>query len=61
MREVCNPPGEEVDDILAALEMVRAGKDGATCDFDDKGDQINRSFLHQVIGGGKNKIVGVVT
>lgn len=67
IREVCNPPGQEVDDILEALEMVRAGKDinfvgaGATCDFDEKGDQINRSFLHQVIEGGKNRIVGIVS
>jgi branched-chain amino acid transport system substrate-binding protein len=40
IREVCNPPGEEVDDILRALEMVRAGKKinfvgaGASVDFD---------------------------
>lgn len=67
IREVCNPPGEEVDDILKALEMVRAGKKinfvgaGATVDFDERGDQINRSFLHQVIENGKNKIVEVVT
>lgn len=65
--EVCNPPGEQVDDVVAALEMVRAGKKidfvgaGATCDFDDKGDQLNRSFLHQVIEKGKNKIIGTVT
>jgi branched-chain amino acid transport system substrate-binding protein len=64
---VCNPPGEEVDDILRALEMVRAGKKinfvgaGATVDFDERGDQINRSFLHQVIENGKNRIVEVVT
>lgn len=67
IREVCNPPGEEVDDILRALEMVRAGKKinfvgaGATVDFDERGDQINRSFLHQVIQNGKNRIVEVVT
>lgn len=67
IREVCNPPGEEVDDILKALEMVRAGKKinfvgaGATVDFDERGDQLNRSFLHQVIENGKNKIVEVVT
>jgi len=67
IREVCNPPGEEVDDVLQALEMVRAGKKinfvgaGATCDFNEAGDQIGRSFLHQVIEGGRNRIVGVVT
>lgn len=67
IREVCNPPGEEVDDILRALEMVRAGKKvnfvgaGASVDFDERGDQLNRSFLHQVIENGKNRIVEVVT
>jgi branched-chain amino acid transport system substrate-binding protein len=67
IREVCNPPGEEVDEILSALAMVRAGKKinfvgaGATVDFDERGDQLNRSFLHQVIENGKNRIVGVVT
>jgi branched-chain amino acid transport system substrate-binding protein len=64
---VCNPPGEEVDDILKALEMVRAGKKinfvgaGATVDFNERGDQLNRSFVHQVIHNGKNEIVDIVT
>jgi branched-chain amino acid transport system substrate-binding protein len=67
IREVCNPPGEEVDDILSALAMIRAGKKinfvgaGATVDFDERGDQLNRSFVHQVIENGKNRIVGIVT
>lgn len=65
--DVCNPPGDRVDDIVEALKLVRAGTDidfvgaGATCDFDPRGDQINRSFLHQVIEKGRNKIVGIVT
>lgn len=67
IREVCDPPGEKIDDVVEALRMVRAGTKidfvgaGATCDFDAKGDQINRSFLHQVIEKGRNRIVGVVT
>jgi branched-chain amino acid transport system substrate-binding protein len=67
IREVCNPPGEEVDDILSALAMIRAGKKinfvgaGATVDFDERGDQLNRSFVHQVIEKGKNRIVDIVT
>jgi branched-chain amino acid transport system substrate-binding protein len=65
--EVCNPPGEEVDDVVKGLEMIRAGKKikfvgaGATCDFDAKGDQINRSFLVQVVKNGKNEMVGVIS
>jgi len=67
IREVCNPPGEEVDDILRALELVRAGKKinfvgaGATVDFDERGDQLNRSYLHQVIENGRNRIIGVIS
>jgi branched-chain amino acid transport system substrate-binding protein len=67
VRDVCNLPGEETDDVVKALEMVRAGKKiefvgaGARCDFDENGDQINRSFLHQLIQGGKNQIVGMVS
>lgn len=65
--EVCNPPGEQVADIVQALEMVRAGKKinfvgaGATVDFNERGDQLNRSFVHQVIHNGKNQIVDIVT
>ncbi|MDA9391840.1 hypothetical protein WN73_14685 [Bradyrhizobium sp. CCBAU 45394] len=65
--EVCNPPGEEVDDIVRALEMVRAGKKinfvgaGATVDFNERGDQLNRSFVHQVIRNGRNQIVDIVS
>lgn len=64
---VCNPPGEPVEDVAHALDMVRAGTKikfvgaGATCTFNDRGDQLNRSFLHQVIEGGRNKIVDVLT
>jgi branched-chain amino acid transport system substrate-binding protein len=67
IREVCNPPGEEVDDIIRALEMTRAGKKvnfvgaGATVDFNERGDQINRTFVHQLIHDGKNQIVEIVT
>ncbi|MBP1178064.1 ABC transporter substrate-binding protein [Methylobacterium sp. PvR107] len=67
IRAVCNPPGDEADDIAVALERVRLGHDinyigaGATCDFNDQGDQLNRSFLHQVIEGGKNRIIDVVS
>jgi branched-chain amino acid transport system substrate-binding protein len=64
---VCNPPGEEVADMAHALDLVRAGTKinfvgaGATCDFNERGDQLNRSFLHQVIEGGRNKIVDVLS
>jgi branched-chain amino acid transport system substrate-binding protein len=65
--EVCNPPGEPTDDVTRGLDMIRQGKKikftgaGASCDFNDRGDQLNRSFLHQVIENGRNKIVDVIT
>ncbi len=67
MRAVCNPPGEPVDDVAHALDLVRRGQKvnfagaGATCDFDERGDQTGRSFVLQVIEGGRNKILGIVT
>lgn len=67
IREVCNPPGEEVDDVVEALKMVRAGKSinfngaGCTCDFDERGDSLNRSFYVQLIKDGKNTPFGVVS
>lgn len=67
MRAVCNPPGEQVDDVARALDLVRKGTKidfvgaGATCDFNDRGDQVGRSFVMQVIEGGKNRILDVVT
>ena len=30
-------------------------------DFNERGDQLNRSFVHQVIHNGKNEIVDIVT
>jgi branched-chain amino acid transport system substrate-binding protein len=67
IREVCNPPGEPVQDVTHALDLVRSGQKikfvgaGASCDFNARGDQLNRSFLHQVIENGHNKIVDVIT
>lgn len=67
VREVCNPPGERVDDIVQALAMVREGKSinfngaGSTCDFDEAGNSLNRSFYVQLIKGGKNTPFAVVS
>lgn len=61
--EVGNPPGETTDDLLAALEMVRAGKDvnfqgaGSTCDFTRNGDQQGRGMGQWIIKGGKQVFV----
>ena len=67
MQAVCNPPGDQLDDIAKALEAVRAGKKikfvgaGATGDFNDRGDQVGRSFVLQIIENGHNKLLRVVT
>ena len=66
IREVCNAPGERVDDILAALKLVRAGQDidfmgaGSDCDFDEHGDQLNRHFGHFRITNGKQELVQII-
>lgn len=63
---VCNSPGQRVDDVLDALKLVRAGTDidflgaGSDCDFDQRGDQLNRHFGHFQIVGGKQKLVQII-
>ena len=63
IREVCNPPGQDVDDELEALKLVRAGTDinfngaGSICDFDAQGDQLNRHYAHFRIEQGKSVLV----
>jgi branched-chain amino acid transport system substrate-binding protein len=63
---VDNPPGEEVDDILVALEKVRKGVKidfqgaGSICDFDARGDQLNRHFGHFRIEKGKQVLVQII-
>jgi branched-chain amino acid transport system substrate-binding protein len=60
---VGNGPGEEVDDVVEALKMVRAGKNvnfqgaGSTCDFTRNGDQLGRGMGHWIIKGGKSQFV----
>jgi len=60
---VGNGPGEQVDDIVEALKMVRAGKNvnfqgaGSTCDFTASGDQLGRGMGQWVIQGGKQVFV----
>jgi branched-chain amino acid transport system substrate-binding protein len=67
VRAIGNGPGEDVDDVIEALKMVRSGKKinfngaGCTCDFDDEGNTINRSFYIQVIQNGKNKGIGTLS
>lgn len=63
IREVCNPPGKEVEDVLQALKLVRAGTKinfngaGSICDFDEHGDQLNRHYAHFRIENGKSVLV----
>jgi branched-chain amino acid transport system substrate-binding protein len=60
---VSNGPGEYVDDIVEALNMVRSGKAinfagaGSICDFTPNGDQLGRGMGQWVIKGGKNVFI----
>jgi branched-chain amino acid transport system substrate-binding protein len=66
IREICNPPGDRVDDVLEALKRIRAGADidfvgaGSDCDFDERGDQLNRHFGHFRIEKGKQILVQAI-
>src|SRR5882762_9522263 len=60
---VGNGPGQEVDDVVEALKLVRAGKAinfqgaGSTCDFTPNGDQLGRGMGQWVIKDGKSVFV----
>ncbi|MBM3484742.1 MAG: ABC transporter substrate-binding protein [Alphaproteobacteria bacterium] len=60
---VGNGPGEQTDDVVEALKLVRAGKPvnfqgaGSTCDFTPNGDQIGRGMGQWIIKGGKSVFV----
>lgn len=60
---ISNGPGEYADDVINALEMIRAGKAinfsgaGSICDFTPNGDQLGRGMGHWIIKGGKNVFV----
>ena len=60
---VGNGPGQEVDDVVDALKLVREGKPinfqgaGSTCDFTPNGDQLGRGMGQWVITGGKSVFV----
>jgi len=60
---VGNGPGQEVDDVVEALQLVRAGKPinfqgaGSTCDFTPNGDQLGRGMGQWINKGGKSVFV----
>ncbi|QEQ00281.1 amino acid ABC transporter substrate-binding protein [Thermosynechococcus sp. CL-1] len=66
LREVANPPGEAVDDVCAALALLREGKEinyqGASgnVDIDENGDVVGVYDIWQVTDDGKLKVIGQV-
>ena len=66
IRDICNGPGQKVDDVVEALKLVRAGTKidflgaGSDCDFDERGDQLNRHFGHFRIEKGKQVLVQII-
>jgi ABC-type branched-subunit amino acid transport system substrate-binding protein len=60
---VGNGPGQEVDDVVEALKLVREGRAinfqgaGSTCDFTPNGDQLGRGMGQWINKGGKSVFV----
>src|SRR4051794_13516943 len=60
---VCNGPGQNVDDVVDALKLIRDGKPtnfsgaGSTCDFTPNGDQLGRGMGQWINKGGKSVFV----
>lgn len=63
---ITNGPGKKVATALEALPLIRKGEAvdftgaGMDCQFDATGELLGRPFLHQVIRGGKDVILGTV-
>ena len=63
---ITNGPGKKVATALEALPLIRKGEAvdftgaGIDCQFDATGELLGRPFLHQVIRGGKDVILGTV-
>ncbi|XFA73561.1 ABC transporter substrate-binding protein [Thermosynechococcaceae cyanobacterium Okahandja] len=66
LREVANGPGEEVDDVCAALALLREGKEinyqGASgnVDIDENGDVVGVYDIWRVTDDGKLEVIGKV-
>ncbi|HIK23394.1 MAG TPA: ABC transporter substrate-binding protein [Thermosynechococcus sp. M3746_W2019_013] len=66
LRDVANPPGEEVDDVCAGLALLREGKEinyqGASgnVDIDENGDVVGVYDIWEVTDDGKLKVIGQV-
>jgi branched-chain amino acid transport system substrate-binding protein len=60
---VGNGPGQEVDDVVEALKLVREGRAinfqgaGSTCDFTPNGDQLGRGMGQWINKSGKSVFV----
>jgi branched-chain amino acid transport system substrate-binding protein len=63
---VVNGPGETVENPVAGLKALRAGKDiaysgaGADFEFVPTGDQLHRSYGHFIITQGANQLKGLI-
>lgn len=64
---VSNGPGENVDDVVDALALIRAGKPvnfnggGSVCDFAPNGDQLQRGMGHWITKAGKSVFIEYAT
>jgi branched-chain amino acid transport system substrate-binding protein/neutral amino acid transport system substrate-binding protein len=66
LRQVANPPGEEVTDVCRALALIREGRkinyQGAsgTVDFSDQGDVTGSYDIWTIQPDGELKVIGAI-
>lgn len=66
IREVANPPGEEVTDVCQALSLIQEGKDinyqgaSGTVDFNDNGDVVGSYDVWTITDDGKLEVKSTI-
>ncbi|MBA3479622.1 MAG: ABC transporter substrate-binding protein [Lautropia sp.] len=64
---IAHGPGDEVDDPVDGLRLIRAGKPlnytgaGSSVEFSASGDLVNREFTQYQIRNGRNQVISIVS
>jgi branched-chain amino acid transport system substrate-binding protein len=66
MRRIANPPGTQVSSAVDGIAAAKAGQDvdydgaSGSCDFDDNGDLMTKSFYVFQVKDGKMDQIGLM-